>query len=333
MASPRFVKLSSLDLNALLMPPPPTLPPTPLQQPQISGDGAASPSTPPPSLSPCEPRHLTTLLEYAVERGQDAIAGALLKGGAGASVRHDAAAAGHGDGAPSNTALAAVHNELGCGYETTRSTSCPMQQQQQQPLQGSHCAVEDARDCLSGVLPMPAGWIVKQVGAMRAAAAATVAAASLVAEETSADAGALTGMEATVVPPVGEARGGGFEHGPATSAGVWKCADSAPATCSICRKPPTCPLLDPLCGHLCCEACVWARLRAEQGRAGVGCPCGSGAGSWHVGRTDSGAIVSGGEPASCGDDAEECCGEGGGEEGSAVAEAKCRKQASAERCV
>ena len=334
MASPRFVKLSSLDLNALFMPPPPPPPPpTPLQQPQTGGDGAATPSAPPPSLPPCPPRRLTTLLEYAVERGQDAVAGALLKGGAGASVRHDAAAAGHDGGIPPDTAAAGC-DALGSGCGT-QPVSCLLPKQ---PLQGSHCAEEDARECLASVLPMHAVWIVKQVVAMRAAAAAS-----------------LTGLGASVAPPVGEARGGGFEHGPAASAGIRECADSSgPATCSICLNSPTCPLIDLLCGHLCCEACIWARLRAERGRAGVGCPCGSGsrggcaeqrgsgAGGGGAGRRGSGAGdggSSGGRVhASCGDDAEDCCGEedggeGGGEEGSSMAEAKSRKQASAERCV
>ena len=387
MASPRFVKLSSLDLNALFMPPLPPLPLTPPQQPQSGGDGAATPSIPSPSLPPCPPRRLTTLLEYAVERGQDAVAGALLKGGAGASVRHDAtAAAGHDDRATPNTAGAVAHDELGFGYETTQSASClvQQQQQQQQPRQGSHCAEEDARECLAGVLPMHAVWIVKQVVAMRAAAAAALAGVGEATEVLLGVAGSPLGKAVAppadagaLVPAIGEERDCGAlvpavveaRDGSRTSGDICDCAGSGPAPsdisgrgsplisgnsgvalhsgpaqysvpilhsgpapCSICGKPPTCPLLDLLCSHLCCEACVWTRLQAERGRVGVGCPCGSG--SSRGGAVQRGSIADG-IPASCGDDADcfrgEDGGEGGGEEGSSMAEAKSRKQASAER--
>ena len=54
--------------------------------------------------------------------------------------------------------------------------------------------------------------------------------------------------------------------------------DLFPVRCSLCLGPVSCPLFDRACSHLCCEVCVWARLRAEGCEQGVGCPCAQGSG-------------------------------------------------------
>ncbi|GAX78661.1 hypothetical protein CEUSTIGMA_g6099.t1 [Chlamydomonas eustigma] len=181
----------------------------------------------------------TTLLEYACWLQQDAVCGALLKAGADPTIRY----------------ISCNHlcDDLnpGCTEQPTAIFQEPST---------STCSI----------------WIVKNIVQMRAAAAAITAAQSKLHDPTCVDPvqqpSLASEMGACSMPTLQQqcrtctAKDEGYKY----------CSSSTPH-CSICHAdPPRCPLRDPFCGHMCCEACVWRRLCAcGDGHIGAGscCPC------------------------------------------------------------
>lgn len=215
-----LVKLSKVQLNTPCITQPLPSPQAPATPGSTQAEQPCSSDDPPQARPQGWPGvHSITLLEYAAWRGKDAIAWALVRAGANPAAREDCAA---------------------------------------DPEAAARCA-EAAKACLSNIQAMHAVWMVRQVVAMRAAAADAAAAAPGL--------GAGAGS-AGHIRTIAET----FQLSPCVLCGA------AAAALPVAFRP---------CSHACCEACAWDQLgsdaRSSAGGGGSGdagggcqgllCPC------------------------------------------------------------